>query len=45
MEKAKEWNTYEICFERIFMKKETDKAWLLEFETDLLKKYRFRSTI
>ena len=41
MEKAKEWNTYEICFEKIFMKKETDKAWLLEFETDLLKKYKF----
>ena len=35
------WQTFEICLERIFIEKETQKAYLFKFEIGLFEDYRF----
>ena len=41
MEKSKKWQTFEISLERIFIEKETQKAYLFKFEIGLFEDYRF----
>jgi hypothetical protein len=41
MEKTKKWNTFEISLERLFIEKETQKAYLFKFEIGLFEDYRF----
>lgn len=41
MEKSKKWKTFEISLERLFIEKETQKAYLFKFEIDLFEDYRF----
>ena len=39
--KTKKWNTFEISLERLFIEKETQKAYLFKFEIGLFEDYRF----
>ena len=41
MEKSKKWKTFEISLERLFIEKETQKAYLFKFEIGLFEDYRF----
>ncbi|WP_338996321.1 hypothetical protein LC565_08135 [Fusobacterium animalis] len=41
MEKSKKWQTFEISLERLFIEKETQKAYLFKFEIGLFEDYRF----
>ncbi len=41
MEKYKKWQTFEISLERLFIEKETQKAYLFKFEIGLFEDYRF----
>ena len=41
MEKNNKWQTFEISLERIFIEKETKKAYLFRFEIGLFEDYRF----
>ena len=41
MEKSKKWKTFEISLERLFIEKETQKAYLFKFEIGLFDDYRF----
>ncbi|WP_338948569.1 hypothetical protein [Fusobacterium nucleatum] len=41
MEKSKKWQKFEISLERLFIEKETQKAYLFKFEIDLFEDYRF----
>ena len=41
MEKSKQWQTFEISLERLFIEKETQKAYLFKFEIGLFEDYRF----
>ena len=40
MEKSKKWQTFEISLERLFIEKETQKAYLFKFEIGLFEDYR-----
>lgn len=41
MEKSKKWQKFEISLERLFIEKETQKAYLFKFEIGLFEDYRF----
>lgn len=41
MEKSRKWQTFEISLERLFIEKETQKAYLFKFEIGLFEDYRF----
>ena len=41
MEIYKKWQTFEISLERLFIEKETQKAYLFKFEIGLFEDYRF----
>jgi len=41
MEKNNKWQTFEISLERIFIEKETKKAYLFRFEIGLFEDYSF----
>ena len=41
MERYKKWQTFEISLERLFIEKETQKAYLFKFEIGLFEDYRF----
>ena len=41
MEKSRKWQTFEISLERLFIEKETQKAYLFKFEIDFFEDYRF----
>ena len=41
MEKSKKWQTFEISLERLFIEKETQKAYLFKCEIGLFEDYRF----
>lgn len=41
MGKSKKWQTFEISLERLFIEKETQKAYLFKFEIGLFEDYRF----
>ena len=41
MEKSKKWQTFEISLERLFIEKETQKAYLFKFEIGLFEDYCF----
>ena len=43
MEKSRKWQTFEISLERLFIEKETQKAYLFKFEIGLFEDYRFWS--
>ena len=41
MEKSKKWQKFEISLERLFIEKETQRAYLFKFEIGLFEDYRF----
>ncbi|EUB30999.1 hypothetical protein [Fusobacterium sp. OBRC1] len=41
MEKTNKWQKFEISLERLFIEKETQKAYLFKFEIGLFEDYRF----
>ncbi|WDF25863.1 hypothetical protein PSC67_05020 [Fusobacterium nucleatum] len=41
MERYKKWEKFEISLERLFIEKETQKAYLFKFEIGLFEDYRF----
>lgn len=41
MEKSRKWQKFEISLERLFIEKETQKAYLFKFEIGLFEDYRF----
>ncbi|MFA1734106.1 hypothetical protein ACDQ56_02675 [Fusobacterium animalis] len=41
MKKSKKWQKFEISLERLFIEKETQKAYLFKFEIGLFEDYRF----